>query len=43
MLHKRYTSEFKEKAVKQVIECGGQGHAVLANENVKTVRSLKCP
>ena len=41
MSGKRYTNEFKEEAVKQVIECGGQGHAVLANENFKAVRSLK--
>ena len=33
MSGKRYTNEFKEEAVKQVIECGGQGHVVLANEN----------
>ncbi len=25
MLEKRYSNEFKEEAVKQVIECGGQG------------------
>ena len=41
MSGKRHTNEFKEEAVKQVIEHGGQGHAVLANENCKAVRSLK--
>jgi transposase-like protein len=41
MLRKRYTNEFKEEAVKQVIERGGLGQAVLANENYKAVRSLK--
>ena len=41
MSGKRYTYEFKEEAVKQLIERGGQRHAVLANENHKAVRSLK--
>ena len=41
MSGKRHTNEFKEEAVKQVIERGGQGHTVHANENCKAVRSLK--